>query len=283
MYLYDFEAFTTPCELHLEALEHTEADTAAQKIISHAKQLEYRYGFFRETSEIYALNHRSKNSHSISDELAGLLKIAFFYTKMTQGVFDIALSGTLKASFKAPTLEEYHKQRNALRPFASSEHIYLEGNQLTFSNAFTKIDFGGLVKEYAVDQSVVLLQNLGITSALINFGGDIATYGMCHDTPWRIGIQNPDALNSNLMEVELNNRSLCTSGHSKRYTTIENEKITHIVGVSQGYAHSKQISVIAPTTLDAGVWSTALLINPSLPLPEHIQLVCAVPDELVEL
>ncbi len=276
MYLYDFEAFTTACELHIETSDHAVADAAVQSIIAHAKRLEYCYGFFRETSEIYALNHRSKNSHIISDELAGLIRIALFYTKMTHGVFDIALSGTLKASFKASSLEEYHEQKDILLPFASSKHIHLEGNQLTFSNNFTKIDFGGLVKEYAVDEAVVLLQESGITSALINFGGDIAAYGMCHDTPWKIGIQNPDSLDLNLMEIELNNRSLCTSGHSKRYTTIENEKITHIIGSSQRYENFKQISIIAPTTLDAGVWSTALLINPGLPLPEHIQLICAV-------
>ena len=120
--------------------------------------------------------------------------MALFYNKVTCGIFDIALSGTLKASLNSSSLEEYQQHRNELLPFASCEHISLEGNCLSFSNAFTKMDLGGLVKEYAVDQAVLQLQNLGIKSALINFGGDIAAYGTCHGNPWKIGIQNPDAL-----------------------------------------------------------------------------------------
>ena len=190
MYLYNFEAFTTPCELHIESSVQAAADNAAQIIISQTKRLEHYYGFFRENSELYAINNRTNNIHIISDEFAVLMQMALFYTKMTQGVFDIALSGTLKASLKASTLEEYHTLRDTLLPFASSEHILLEGNQLTFSNDFTKIDFGGLVKEYAVDQAVLQLQNIGIKSALVNFGGDIAAYGACHNKPWKVGIQN---------------------------------------------------------------------------------------------
>ncbi|MFA6396606.1 MAG: FAD:protein FMN transferase [Sulfurimonas sp.] len=273
MYLYQFEAFTTPCELHIEAICNTSADSAAKTVMTYAKQLEYSYGFFRKTSDVYAINHRSKNSHIISDEFAGLIKMALFYNKVTCGIFDIALSGTLKASLNSSSLEEYQQHRNELLPFASCEHISLEGNCLSFSNAFTKIDLGGLVKEYAVDQAVLQLQNLGIKSALINFGGDIAAYGTCHGNPWKIGIQNPDDIDSNLIEVALNDGSVCTSGHSKRYTTIENENITHIISASQSYASSTQISVVAPTTLDAGIWSTVLLIKQDLILPAHIQLV----------
>lgn len=273
MYLYQFEAFTTPCELHIEASSNASADDAAQAIIAYTKQLEYRYGFFQETSEVYAVNHRSDNNLIISDEFAGLMQMALFYQKVTQGVFDIALAGTLKASFKAPTLEEYQRLRKTLLPFASCEQISLAGNRLLFANDYTKIDLGGLVKEYAVDQAVLQLQAFGITSALVNFGGDISAFGTCHNKPWKIGVQDPDVANSNIIEVELNNRSLCTSGHHKRFTTIENETISHIISAKLCSKKHTQISIIAPTTVDAGIWSTALLINPILIPPAHIQLL----------
>jgi thiamine biosynthesis lipoprotein len=273
LYLYQFEAFTTPCELHIEALSNATADYVAHTIITSTKQLESRYSFFQKTSEVYAVNNRSENSLTISDEFAGLLEIAFFYHKMTQGVFDIALAGTLKAVFKAPSQDDYQKLKNTLLPFSSSEHINLAGNRLFFNNDYTKIDFGGLVKEYAVDQAVLQLQSCGITSALVNFGGDIAAFGTCHDKPWKIGIQDPCSADLNVIEVELNNVSLCTSGHSKRFTTIENETISHIIGINQINNKCTQISVMAPTTVDAGVWSTTLLINPNLNPPHHIDII----------
>lgn len=273
MYLYTFEAFTVPCELHIEAPTQSEANDAAQTIMVSTKQLEYRYSFFRENSELCALNHRFSNSQLISEELSGLIGMALFYTDVTQGAFDIALAGTLKAASKAPTLSEYRQLKEESLPFASSAHLSLDGNRLTFSNDVTKIDLGGLLKEYAVDQAALRLQSMQISSALINFGGDITAYGSCHDLPWRVGIENPASAGSNLMEIELRNSSLCTSGHSKRFTTIEHENITHIIGPLAASKHYEQVSIVAPTTLDAGVWSTALLVNPNLTLPPHIRLL----------
>lgn len=274
MYLFHFEAFTSPCELHIEAPTSSAADDAARAIVANAKRLEQQFSFFNPASEVYALNHRKRNSNIISDELSGLLTLALFYTEMTQGAFDIALSGTLKAASKALTLQEYQEKKRELISYASSSYISIQNHRLIFSNDFTKIDLGGLVKEYAVDQAVFHLRNIGITSALVNFGGDISAFGTCHDASWNIGIQDPDSSSVNLLEIQLDECALCTSGHSKRYTTIENEKITHIFGHPSGKEHSyRQVSVIAPTAVDAGIWSTALLANADIVLPGHIKVV----------
>ncbi|MDD5161154.1 MAG: FAD:protein FMN transferase [Sulfuricurvum sp.] len=221
---------------------------------------------------IYPLNYRSFDTHLLSDELAGFIQLSLFYTNVTLGAFDIALAGTLKETAKVSSIYEYQAKRNNLLPFASSSHLSLKGNCLTFSNPITKIDLGGLVKEYAVDQSVLQLQSMGITSALINFGGDIAAFGTCHAQPWRVGVQSPDNPNINIMEVELYDSSLCTSGHSKRYSIIQSEKISHIVTPSDLSGSYSQASILAPTTIDAGIWSTAVLVNPNLVLPAHIQM-----------
>lgn len=89
---------------------------------------------------------------------------------------------------------------------------------------------------------------------------------------WKIGIQDPENFDCNLMEVELNDASLCTSGHSKRYAMFEDEKISHVIASKECSKHYSQVSIIAPTTVDAGVWSTALLSNPHIVLPEHIKV-----------
>lgn len=273
MHRFEFEAFSTPCELHIDASNESTAAYAVKAIFENAKRLERLYSFFRNDSDLYALNERTSEQHQLSDELAGLIRLALFYTDATKGVFDIATAGTLKYLSHLASLDEYNRQKEKLIPFASSSHLLLEGNSLTFDNAVTKIDLGGLVKEYAVDQSVFILQSLGIASALVNFGGDIAAIGKCEDIPWRIGIQDPEDFEKNLMEVELNDISLCTSGFSKRFVMIESEKISHVVSSLAMSKCYTQVSIIAPTTVDAGVWSTALLIDSSLKIPEHIQVI----------
>lgn len=276
MYLYTFEAFTSPCELHIEAPTSSAANDAARVILTEAKRLEEKYSFFNPMAEVYALNHRKYNSLIISEELSGLISLALFYTEMTHGAFDIALAGTLKDVSKALTLEEYLQKKEELAPFSSSICLSLDENRLVFSNDFTKIDLGGLVKEYAVDQAILRLQNMEIKSALVNFGGDISAYGTCHNNPWTIGIQDPDCHEKNLLEVQLDNNALCTSGLSKRYMIIENTKIPHISSSMIHPEHRfRQVSIIAPTAVDAGVWSTALLADANLAIPKHIRIVHA--------
>ena len=265
MHTYTFEAFTTVCELQIDAQEESSAKKLADDIFFHTKRLEEEYSFFKESSKLYKVNHRDTNSLHVSDEFAGLLQLALFYAKQTSGAFDVAMAGTLK---------EKRNNIEVILPFASYSCFIIEGNCLTFNNSLTKIDFGGLVKEYAVDQSILMLKLSGITSALVNFGGDIAVIGTHHNEKWSIGIQNPLDDHENIQIIKLESSSLCTSGHSKRYKEIKGEKISHIISLEKN--DYKQISITAPTTVDAGVWSTALLVNPKLQLPNHIKVVSKV-------
>lgn len=269
MYSYNFEAFTSPCDLHIAA-KRALADDVARIIYLNAKRLENQFSFFTTSSELYFINNRTTNRLTINDELASLIELSLFYNEKTSGAFDVALAGTLKEASFASSLKSYNQKKKMLLPFASSSHIKLHGNELTFSNEFTKIDLGGLVKEYAVDASIQMLKEAGISSALVNFGGDVAVYGTYNSALWNIGIQNPQNLEENLCEVQLDENALCTSGHSKRFYEIEKEKMSHII--SQDSNHYAQISVIAPTATDAGIWSTALLVNPKLTPPAHIKI-----------
>jgi FAD:protein FMN transferase len=280
VYSARFSAFTAPCEIFIDVKTQKEGDYILSLLLPKIEHLQKKYSFFDETSQLYAINHRKCDSLTISQELSALLNLALFYTNMTQGVFDIALAGTLKSAYKATTVEAYRTLYATLLPFASSSSFILEGTTLHFSNPHTKIDLGGIVKEYAVDQTIIRLQTLGLRAALVNFGGDIAAYGMCENEPWRIGIQDPKNHNINLHSVELHDVSLCTSGHSKRYFCIEEQHFSHIIAPNVATLEPfRQISIIAPTTVDAGVWSTALLINPLLKVPEHIFKVFEITED----
>ena len=57
-----------------------------------------------------------------------------------------------------------------------------------------KIDLGCLAKGYSADKVAQFLREEGVTSALINLGGNILTIGKNQargNQPWQIGIQDP--------------------------------------------------------------------------------------------
>jgi len=258
----------------LSATTKAFADEVSEIIYKNAKRLEQKYGFFNEASELYFLNKRKKNRVIVSDELAGFLAISSFYYEKTSHSFDIAYAGTMHNCFQTTSLKEYQQKKKALLPYASFMHIHLDGNSVEFSNDYTQLDLGGLVKEYAVDQSILLLKEYKIQSALVDFGGDIAAFGSCDGEKWNIGIQDPHQNENNLMSINLDTAAVCTSGHSKSFYMIGNTKISHIIS-KQKNPH-KQISVLAPTALDAGVWSTSLLVNEYLQTPYHVKVISCV-------
>ena len=54
------------------------------------------------------------------------------------------------------------------------------------------LDLGGIAKGYATDKAIEVLKARGITSALVNAGGDVRVIGNKPDgKPWRIGVQDP--------------------------------------------------------------------------------------------
>ena len=78
-----------------------------------------------------------------------------------------------------------------------------------------EIDLGGLAKEYAVDSAISLMRHLKVTSAMIELAGDVATIGESNNTPWRVGIQDPEGTGS-LCAVQLSNAAIATSGNYAR-------------------------------------------------------------------
>jgi len=270
LFVYKFEAFTTPCEIQFDASDKNFADEISKFIHLQTKYLEQKYSFFNPNSVLSAFNNRSANTLKIDAEFYNLLLLAEFYYKITDGAFDVATAGTINSIETNISYDEYENIRKKIVPFASFKNINLHNQHVTISNSSTKIDFGGLIKEYAVDQALLILEKYNINNALINFGGDIAVIGKFYNKEWCIEITNP---NSTSKVITLTN-ALCTSGHTLRYTTIGNKKISHIQSTQQIHNNSnQQVSVTAPTTVDAGVWSTALLINPQLVLPKHIHIV----------
>jgi FAD:protein FMN transferase len=66
------------------------------------------------------------------------------------------------------------------------------------------VDPTGLVKGWAVQRALGIIEESGVTAALINAGGDIAVFGQPGPSqPWRIGIENPLALDRLMLTADL--------------------------------------------------------------------------------
>lgn len=262
-FLYRFEAMTTPCEVAIYTAEKGRADSVAQEILKEAKRLEKKYSFYRSDSYLSRLNRREEER--LDPETKNLLQRAKRYYTLTEGVFDVTVA-TLKHLYREDTgkraLEEAQK---ALMPYVGCEHLEIRRDRLRFDNPHTRIDLGGFVKEYAVDRAAKLLKKRGIVSALVNFGGDIHAVGRRPDGGrFRVGIKDPKQPANYATFVEIENEALTTSASYERNITIEGERYSHILSKVPHANPPASVTVISPECIESGVYSTALMIDPTL-------------------
>ncbi len=135
-----------------------------------------------------------------------------------------------------------------------------------------RIDVGAIAKGYAVERVARYAQEtLGWTSALINVGGNVRAIGGKggdnSDTPFTIGVQNPDTSSAKtyLTTVNVADRSVVTSGDYQRYYTVDGQNYCHIIDPATLYpaTHVRAVTVVCEDSGLADMLSTALFCLPA--------------------
>jgi thiamine biosynthesis lipoprotein len=127
-----------------------------------------------------------------------------------------------------------------------------------------EIDFGGIVKEYAVDRAAALCFAQGIKHGVINLGGDIKVIGPRADgNPWRIGIKHPYDKEGLLDTLLLHDGALASSGDYERCITVKGIRYGHVLNPKTGWPvrHLAAVSVVGDFCVVAGSASTIAMLK----------------------
>ena len=214
-----------------------------------------------EHSEIYALNHGGRAA--LSPDAADLLELALGLCRRTDGALDISIYPVLRAwGF---TTGEYavpdEKTIAALLPLvdytrAEPDGVLPEG---------TEIDLGSVAKGYTGDILAAQLKGSGVTSALLDLGGNIQTVGARPDgSPWRVAVRDPDGEDSeSLGVIEVEDQAVVTSGGYERYFEQDGVRYWHILDPETGSpAHSglASVTIVGDSGAVCDGLSTALFV-----------------------
>ena len=147
--------------------------------------------------------------------------------------------------------------------WVGNNHIMLEGKRLRFDSPEVKIDMGAIAKGYAIDQAIQVLEENGITDAMVNGGGDLRT--ICSDLTKgkrRVWIKNPRHADVLYGYFQLDEGSVATSGDYERYFIYESIRYHHILDPKTGYPARGCVSVTiqAPNATEADGLATAVFV-----------------------
>lgn len=217
-------------------------------------------------SEIAKLN--ASGSAELSEDAAYLTERAMELYQETDGAFDIAIYPVMEAwgfptqNFQVPS-EETLKN---LLPLTDVGNISYdkETRMISFEKEGMKIDLGGIAKGYTSSRIMDIYKEHGITSGLVNLGGNVQALGTKTDgSKWKVAVQSPDNEEDYLGILSIQDKAVITSGGYERYFEQDGVTYHHIIDPKTGYpAENGLISVTivsADGTLADGL-STSLFI-----------------------
>jgi thiamine biosynthesis lipoprotein len=264
-------ALGTNCEVQYVCAEAAAAQAFEAAVIAWVAAFEAKYSRFRPDSIVSRINAAAGGAAvAIDAEMEQFLDVCHSLHFMTKGLLDVTALPLMRLwDYKAavpriPSLAELA----AARRLVGWPRVERSPGRVRLPEAGMALDFGGWGKEYAVDVVAGIARKHGITQALVDFGHDIHAVGSAPGKPgWHIGLEDPARPGSACWgSVALANRSVASSGDYIRGFTINGVRYGHIVDPRTGFpvAHgARQVTVLAPTCLQAGALSTtAFIMNP---------------------
>jgi thiamine biosynthesis lipoprotein len=246
---------------------------AKQAIVSaksELSRLENKLSRFIQSSEVSKLNLLAGSGRvKISSETYEILSFALHLSEISQGLFDITAEPLIALwDYKHSTqVPKALKIRNVL-PKVNFRDLMLDPADQTagLRKSGQSIDLGGIAKGYASDRCIKVFQEYGITSAVVNIGGNVSTLSNKPDgSLWNVGIRHPRLDGGLIGAVRVNNKAVVTSGDYERYFIDQKGKRWHhILDPTTGYpAESGFISatVVANSAMTADALSTAMFVS----------------------
>lgn len=237
-------------------------EAALDQAEARVKGLEALWSVTDEDSEIYVLNR--DGSAELSPETAGLLDTALDLCERTGGALDISTYPALRAwgfttgEYSVPGEEAIA----ALLPLVDYTKVGLDGTRASLPDGM-EIDLGSVAKGYAGDALAALLRENGVTSAMLDLGGNIQAVGTRPDgSPWRVGVRSPDG-EGTIGIVQVENQAVVTSGGYERYFEEGGVRYWHILDPQTGTPARSglaSVTVVGDSGILCDGLSTALFV-----------------------
>lgn len=206
---------------------------------------------------------------SVPSDLFNLIQSAVDYSKKTKGSFDLTIgpiTDLWRIGFPEARVPEQAEIEHALS-LINYNNVQLDKNNQTvyLTQEGMKIDLGAIAKGFITDETVTVLRENGVKTAIIDLGGNIFVMGNSPrdlNEDWQVGIQDPFEDRGTIIgSIPLSDQSMVTSGIYERYLEVEGSQYHHLMNPDTGYPFDNQlagVSVVTTSSIDGDGLSTAL-------------------------
>ena len=257
----EFLSMDTVMRLTLYGKAGKQAAALAQERV---EALEHLLSVTDEGSDIYAANHSGGQTVTLHEETAALLERALALCDETGGALDVSIYpvvrtwGFTTGEYRVPGEAELAE----LLENVDYTRIALDGGALTLPEGM-ELDLGAVAKGWAGDTLMELLAETGVSSAIVELGGNVQALGARPDgSPWRVAVQAPDG-SGYAGALEIVDRAVITSGGYQRCFEQDGETYWHIIDPATGRPARSgltSVTVVAEEGVVGDALSTALFV-----------------------
>jgi FAD:protein FMN transferase len=263
----EFKALGTNCSVKFRLTDERAALVFAAEALGWIGKFEAKFSRFQPASMVSRVNAAAGGEWvAVDDEMEHMLRLADDLYRRTNGILDPTLLPLLRVwdwkqvHLKLPAASEV----KAALALTGWKKVQRRPGAVRLPEAGMGLDFGGFGKEYAVDYLAKIACQHGITDALIDLGRDIFAMGGNGRHPfWHVGIEDGSNPGRCWGGLAVSDRAVSASGDYARHFTHDGVRYGHILDPRSGWPVSngmRAVTVIAPSCLEAGVYSTAVFV-----------------------
>lgn len=228
---------------------------------------------WREDSELSKLNRLEDQSDwiPVSGPLFEVLARSQEISRLTNGAFDVTIGPVVNLWGFGPNArpDQVPSEEQLARALASTgfEHLSLRAEPPAVkADKPQYIDLSAIAKGYGVDVVARYLDSEGVSSYLVEIGGEIRTRGKKpDDNVWRLAIEQPVEGGEHSVNriVALPSRAMATSGDYRNYYESEGQRFSHTIDPQTGKPiahHLASVTVIADDSMTADALATGFTV-----------------------
>ncbi|MCT3920384.1 FAD:protein FMN transferase [Elizabethkingia anophelis] len=244
------------------------AERNIDKAIAEITRIENLISEWRPETQISQVNQNAGiKPIKVDKEVFDLTKKGLYFSKLTDGAFDISIVAMDKIWKFDDSMNELPSEqaiKESVRNVGYQNIILDSTNSTIFlKKPGMKIGFGSIGKGYAADKTRDLMKSMGVKAGIIDASGDISTWGNQPDgKPWAIGINNP--FNDHKMAAILyfKENAVTTSGSYEKYAEIHGKRYSHIMNPKTGYPSTglTSVTITGPNATMANGFSTSVMV-----------------------
>lgn len=249
--------------------DEASANRASRAVFQRIRELNAVLSDYDPESELRRLSATAGTGKDVplSTDLWNVLQFGETLSEKSDGAFDLTVGPLVQLWRKSRRVKSLPPDEllAAARAATGYRKLHLDPARKTarLDTPKMQLDCGGIAVGYALDESLRLVKELGIESAMIDGSGDIAVSGPPPgESGWKIAVAPLEPNGPPSQTLILKHAAVTTSGDAWQHVEIDGVRYSHIVDTRTGLGLTTRssVTVLAKTGIVADSYATAACV-----------------------